>query len=191
MINKLLVCFLVIFFIGSFLAYICEGTNSLAASSLTSDITATDVVIPVTSTDDFPAVGTVTIGNETISYRGKTHSHLISCSRGIDNTTASAHLVGERVMGPDADALNRAVGFNIVNMSSSGGVFGFPVIAAKFMYYTLPRLVTFDFVFLEGDGLIWFRYFMMLFGIGLIFVVFYIIYTAVGSVGSTLFSRTS
>lgn len=189
MINKLIVAFVVLFFVGAFLSFLCENRGGMHSTRLDGAITATDTIIPVESTGGFDPVGIITIGGERIYYRGTTETAFLATARGYDDTTPVAHSVGEKIMSQDASDLNDALGFNITGVSSGAGVFAFPVIAGQFVYHTLPKLITFNFSFLQGEGFTYFRYFMMLFSIGLIFSVFYVIFTAVGSVGSTLFSR--
>ncbi|MEO0250142.1 MAG: hypothetical protein ABIN58_11585, partial [candidate division WOR-3 bacterium] len=189
MINKLIVAFMVIFFIGAILSFFCDGRGGLQSTRLASDVTASDTIIIVDSTAGFDPVGTIVIDGEKIHYRGKTPVAFLACQRGYDETTATNHSVNKKVMTEDSSAINSAVGFNITGVSSGAGIFAFPVIAAQFIYHTLPKLITFDFSFLEGDGFVYFRWFMMLFSVGFVFAIFYIIFTAVGSVGSTLFSK--
>ncbi len=189
MINKLLLAFLLVFFVGALLSFIVEGRSGMASTRLTASVSESSSTIYVRSTEGWPKVGTLYIGDETIEYRGTTDTAFLSCSRGVDGTTAEAHDQGSLVYTSESYSINKALGFNVTTAASSGGIFAFPVIAWGFITHTLPKLVTFDFAFLQGEPLVWFRYFMMLFSIGLIFAVFYVVFTAVGSVGSTLFSR--
>lgn len=190
MINKLMVSFLVIFFIGSLLAFICEGKGGLKATQLEYNVDASSHVLYVSSTSGFDKVGVIYIEDEQIAYRGVTDNAFLSCSRGYNGTVPATHAAGKRIYTSDASALNRAMGFDVVRISSAGGLTAFPLVAGGFVIHTLPKLITFDFSFLQGDGLIYFRYFMMLFGVAFVFAVFYLIFTAIGSVGSTLFSRS-
>lgn len=189
MINKLIIAFLIAFFVGAFLTYCIEMDGGMQATKLTAALTESATAISVNSTDGFEIKGVVRIGDEWIKYKNKTDTQFLRCERGYNDTDADAHTRFSTVYNDGASAINDALGFNITKVSSTGGIFAFPVIAGNFITHTLPKLVLFNFSFLSDGPLVWFRYFMMLFSIGLIFTVFYFIFTAVGSVGSTLFSR--
>jgi hypothetical protein len=71
------------------------------ATTLTSNINDSQTTIQVSSVAGLPAPGTISIDGEVIYYGstqivGLTHQ-LLSCVRGFDSTTASAHLGAARV----------------------------------------------------------------------------------------------
>jgi hypothetical protein len=70
-----------------------RGVTSISPQT----ITATDTVIPVLETDNFPATGMLLIDGEIISYAGKTPNSFVGCSRGILNTTAEPHVFNTTV----------------------------------------------------------------------------------------------
>ena len=66
-------------------------STNLGASRLNGSITAAAVTITVDSTTSFPAAGTIGIGDEIITYTGKNATQFTGCTRGAEQTTASAH----------------------------------------------------------------------------------------------------
>ena len=188
MINKLLVSFLLLFFIGSFLDYLAGGGAGMSCTRLSSDLSETSETIYVMDASTLPRQGIVHIGAEIIVYKNRTDYSLLHCARGYEDTDADAHTANTYVYSDDASAVNEMLGFDIASMASAGGIWAFPLVASNFLFHTMPKLATFDFAFLNWGPFIWFRYCMMLFGIGLIFTFFYFIFIAVGSVASCLFN---
>ena len=70
--------------------YAYDNTN--LSTLLSGGISDTDTTITVDSTTNFEAVGTITIGNENITYTGKTSTTFTGCTRGADSTTAASHV---------------------------------------------------------------------------------------------------
>ena len=70
--------------------YAYDNTN--LSTLLNGGISDTDTTVTVDSTTNFEAVGTITIGNENISYTGKTSTTFTGCTRGADSTTAASHV---------------------------------------------------------------------------------------------------
>jgi hypothetical protein len=65
---------------------------SALTTNLTSNITATDTTIPVTSTNGYVNNhGRITIGNEKILYENKDTTNFLGCTRGVETTTAVSH----------------------------------------------------------------------------------------------------
>ena len=67
-------------------------------NTLSSGINASVTTIPVTSNAGFPAVGTVIIGTELITYTGKGTNTFTGATRGIKGTTAASHSSGALVI---------------------------------------------------------------------------------------------
>lgn len=64
-------------------------------TTLTEGITDADTVIPVVTTSGLPLKsGRITIGTEKIRYKYMDETTLYACDRGIEDTTAAAHLKG-------------------------------------------------------------------------------------------------
>lgn len=62
-----------------------------ASTTLKGALTAVATTIPANDTSQFPEVGRLRIGSETIYYTGKTPSSFTGCTRGVKGSTAAAH----------------------------------------------------------------------------------------------------
>ena len=71
--------------------------NSLPTTTLSGNISATDTTITVTNASNLPTQGYIIIGTETILYQNVSGNQLLNCYRGMNNTTAAAHLSGASV----------------------------------------------------------------------------------------------
>lgn len=60
---------------------------------LTSNLSETDVVIPITDADQFPAFGVVQVGSELMSYTGISGNNLTGVTRGFLATSTRIHTV--------------------------------------------------------------------------------------------------
>jgi hypothetical protein len=73
-------------------------TFAAGFTTLTTNITATDTTIPVTSATNFPiSGGLLIIGTEQIYFSSKSGNILTNCIRGFNNTVAAAHTTGDAV----------------------------------------------------------------------------------------------
>jgi hypothetical protein len=70
-----------------------RGVTSISPQT----ITATDTVIPVLGTDNFPSSGMLLIDAEIIAYAAKTPNSFVGCTRGMLNTTAEPHVFNTTV----------------------------------------------------------------------------------------------
>ena len=77
-----------------------DGINQIKAniyagssiySKLAANISATDTTITLVDASDFPDSGEIIIGEERITYTGKSGNSLTGCTRGANGTTAIAH----------------------------------------------------------------------------------------------------
>lgn len=68
-----------------------------AQTTLSGNLTDSATSIVVVSTSTFSQTGLIAIGNELITYTGKTSTTFTGCVRGYDGTTPAAHLNGARV----------------------------------------------------------------------------------------------
>jgi hypothetical protein len=66
-------------------------------TTLSSNITTTDVTIPVVSTTGFPSAGYLVIEGEVIQYTGVTSNTFTGCTRAKYSTTAINHFTGTQV----------------------------------------------------------------------------------------------
>ena len=67
------------------------------ATTLNGDINNSVTTITLTSSTGFSAAGTVRIGDELITYTGKSSNDLTGCTRGTNSTTAASHSSGTAV----------------------------------------------------------------------------------------------
>jgi len=67
------------------------------ATTLNGDINDSVTTITLTSSTGFSAAGTVRIGDELITYTGKSSNDLTGCTRGTNSTTAASHSSGAAV----------------------------------------------------------------------------------------------
>lgn len=69
------------------------------SSLLASDITASANSLDVTTGEgvNFPSTGTIVIGDEKITYTGVSTDTLIGLTRGVDDSTGSAHVSGDSI----------------------------------------------------------------------------------------------
>jgi hypothetical protein len=67
------------------------------ATTLNGSINNSVTTITLTSSTGFSAAGTVRIGDELITYTGKSSNDLTGCTRGTNSTTASSHSSGAAV----------------------------------------------------------------------------------------------
>ena len=66
-------------------------------TTLNGDINDSVTTITLTSSTGFSAAGTVRIGDELITYTGKSSNDLTGCTRGTNSTTAASHSSGAAV----------------------------------------------------------------------------------------------
>jgi hypothetical protein len=72
------------------------GATNTTTATLTTNIAATDTIIPVSDTTQLPSLGFITIDSETMLYQNvdSVNSNLINVFRGQNNTGATAHTSG-------------------------------------------------------------------------------------------------
>ena len=69
-----------------------EGDSNGVTTLITSNLSDNVTTIPVASVTNMPTSGKVKINNEIISYTGISSLNLTGATRGVDGTTAQAHL---------------------------------------------------------------------------------------------------
>ncbi len=179
--TKLIAGLCIMFLLLSILSAIMDGAAGAAANTeLDAAIDAVAGVIPVASTDGFlTSGGVLMIGAEKVSYTGVVAGvSFTGATRGIEATDAVAHASGEAVYNEDAGILNYAMGFSVLQTSVPGGVGSAVMAPIRFLTITMPKLVLWDFAFLQGD-LIILRYVLMAGSVG---AVIYLSVIAVNTV---------
>lgn len=71
--------------------------NAVVVAIVQQPVGAADTTIYVDDTSNFPASGYIQIGSEVIQYTSKTGTAFTGCVRGVNNTPASAHSIGDAV----------------------------------------------------------------------------------------------
>ena len=69
-----------------------EGASNGVTTTLSANINDTVTTIPLTAVTNMPSSGKIKINNEIISYTGISSLNLTGATRGVDGTTAQAHL---------------------------------------------------------------------------------------------------
>ena len=148
---KLVTFFAFLFVVASILTGIMEGGGGIAATELSADVDDTETTIPVVSTTNFLATDFVIIGDERILYTSDNATAFIGCTRGYDGTDAVAHSSGDNVYTADASVINNGLGFNIGATQASVGTLAVIMIPWNFFTITLPRLIMWNWAFLQGE----------------------------------------
>ncbi len=150
-----------IMFFGTVWALTClaggflQGSAPGVSASLTATLSAVGTTINVSSTNGFPTPGIVTIRGERIAYSSKTAATLTGnparpMIRGLDNTTAVAHVTGEVVRTVESGLVNQAVDYNLAVLSDSAGLMAF-IQAPVAIFDTIKTFVATPFGFLGTD----------------------------------------
>ena len=153
--------------VGGLLTGIVPQTTTV----LTADITDTDDVINVSSTEGFKDAGIITIGDERIVYSDTTDFTFTDTFwrdmiRGAQDTEAVAHLEGAAVRTTESALINDTLNYNIALLSDASGIMSF---------VTLPLVlwnILLSFIFLPlnflGTDMVILTYIWAIIGLGLI-----------------------
>ena len=184
--NKLIVAFVILFFINVIVGSIMEGGGDITDTRLLTAMTSsTTGVINVKHTGGFLHADYVVIENEKIRYIKKTATSFTipaTGGRGYDGTTQAAHAVGSMIYSPQANVLNSALGFNVASTSSTVGGIDVMFMLKDFFFVTIPKLVTWDFPqFRLHAWLTYIRIIFSIISIGFIVYLFYLIVSAIGN----------
>lgn len=171
---KAVAAFMVAFLFGTIFSGVMEGGGGMNVTRLAVDHTAAVVTLTVTNTEGFLRSSYVQVGNEKITYTGKTATTLTGCTRGADDTAATSHASGSKIYSPEADVLNSALGYNIATTGATIGAIDIPILIGRFFTVTIPKLITWDFAWLKvHEGLQYVRYVLIAISSGfMIYVAF-------------------
>lgn len=146
------IAFFAFTFVGcTLLSSILMGGGGLQSTRLSSAATDSDATLTVDSADNFLEAGILFVNDEKLAYTGTGDTTFTGLTRGYEGTDAAAHADNAIVYSEDAGVLNYAMGFNIATVGATAGVMSIPVIVGKFFTVTVPRLVMWNYSFLEGD----------------------------------------
>lgn len=181
--NKIVAGFCVCHYLLSLLSGMMDGNAGAAVSTkLTIAADEDDVTFDVVDTTGFQAGGGVIIvRGEKVEYTATAGGNqFIGLDRGIEGTTAGAHPIGAAVYNEDRGILNYIFGFNVVSTQIPGGTASVMSSPWEFMAESLPRIVSWNYSFLQGDMVI-LRDIMMSLSLGfIIYLAFMAINTVVG-----------
>ena len=92
------------------------------STALTGNITNTQTTIPVVSTSNFSAVGSLIIGAELITYTGITATSFTGCTRGAAGSSNKAHNLADAVNGAQVAIANTSTTLQLNTTTTSNGV---------------------------------------------------------------------
>ena len=118
--------FVVVCIAGSVMA----GQIDFARTRLTAAISDVDTSVPVVSTEGFPDVGILVLGDERIGYSSTTATTFDGSVaqpmlRGTEGTDAVAHLINSQVATVPGGMMNTAANYHIAVMSDASGLQAF------------------------------------------------------------------
>jgi hypothetical protein len=187
--NKLLVAFMLAFFLSTLLSAIADGGSSAAATRLVTAVDDDDVTFTVRSTQGFRETGWFEIDDEKVGYNGITATTFANCTRAYEDTTAKAHLTGSIIYSPETGVINAALGFTVVNTGATAGTINMMLFPVKFITTTVPKLITWDFQYLKEGDAQYLRYALWCISAGFVFSMTYLILSAIGGVAQSIFLR--
>jgi len=186
--NKLIIAFCVLAFFFALIEGVVTGDTSYATTRLTNDIAASssNFTISVDSTEGFRDTGYIEVDNEVLSYGGKTDYEFTNCYHAAKSTTAAYHYTGTMVYSESTGSINAALGFVVIGTESNINVMSF---GYNFITKTIPKLISFDYVFLDSGPLQYLRGFLLCISVGFIFMVTYMVLSAFGGILQSIFVR--
>lgn len=148
---KLFAFFATCFALGQLFSGIAQGQWAYATTTLAIDTSATSTTITVVSTENFlSGPDEITIGDESIRYNSKDDTHFYGVTRGIDDTTATAHVAGEVVMNRNSNIINNILGYNVAATSASYGSLSAIVGLLWNSVKAIPRMIAWNYSYLDG-----------------------------------------
>lgn len=170
-----------------------EGTGGVAATRLTSAVTAIDTTLNVKSTEGgFLKAGVLHIGHEEVRYVNITDTAftVATTGRGYNETEAKAYAKGTMVYTEQANVLNGMLGFDIASTSTTAGGINLLVLGWTFLWKSVPKLITWDFAHLKvSEWVFYLRIIFMAMSAGLTFVLFLNIMIGFGGTGQGILGR--
>lgn len=153
--QKMVAFWMGIFIIGLIFSGSANSGGGIVSTKITANVTSTDNVIHVVSTENYLANDFVMLENEQIYYSGKTATTFTGCIRGYGGTTAATHTIVDAwnppiVYNQEANVINASLNANISAVAATSGWFS--VISVPFTFFkSLPNLFNFDQPWFQGD----------------------------------------
>ena len=157
-----------------------EGRTGIAGTVLASAMTEASTTAIVEPTRDFLDANILIIQDETLAYTGVTKNadgEIVSftgLARGINQTSAATHGVGQTVFDEAPGLLNRMVAMQEHDVECTGNAVScwvsgkFRVVGTGLSWVTaVPQMVKFDYKYLDGN-LIYLKYMLWILGAGLV-----------------------
>jgi hypothetical protein len=186
--NKLIVSFALVFVIFTLIDAFMNGQGGINQTRLTAAMTENQTSATVRSTDGFLAADYIYVEGEKMAYNGKTDTTFTNVVRGVEGIQ-KAHAVGVPTYSSEAEVLNAMLGYNLISTTTTAGPVAFATTAWNFFTVSIPRLVTWDFSFLQDGYAIYLRYVLMAISMGLTAWVIYQAATAFGGVLQGVLNR--
>ena len=159
-------------------------TSDYSQTKLTAALSSVATTITVNDTSGFRVADYVVIGDEVIQYSGKTATTFTNCVR----PSGTAHQLGANVYSRQADAVRSSVGYNLMNLSYSGGLLAMPTFLMSFVTRALPQMVTWNYSFLKSDELQYLRLILQAISAGIILYYVIQIVSAIANAIAGLFT---
>jgi len=182
--NKLFLSFLILAFLFSIIDGIWQS-GGIASTHLVNDITSIDTSIEVNSTDGFLDYGIIYIGDETIKYKSKDSDTFLKCERGYANTIASSYESGRSIQTESLAIVDSAIGFEVNSTNSSNGDINFITFGATLCTETIPRVVQWEYGWLDVAPFYYIKYLLYLFSGAFLFVLAYYMMTALSGIAGS------
>jgi len=128
-----------------------EGETAFAVTKTIADITATDNVVAVRSTQDFLDLDDIYIERELVRYTSKNGTAFLSVSRGREGTEAVVHAANATVKNESANIINNLLGFNVAATASTYGSVKAVVGLGWNLIGAIPRMIAWNYSFLDGQ----------------------------------------
>ena len=156
--GKLLTFFAFVFAVATILSAVMEQEVAFATSSLEVAIDEDAATVEVVSTNDFLDSGYFWIESERLQYTAKNDATDVftGVTRGIvdaneEGGTATAHIVGTKAINEKANVLNTMLGYNRMATRTEIGIIEYPMFLWTILTVTVPKMITWDYSYLEGD----------------------------------------
>ena len=146
-----------------------QGGGGIVTTRLTTDLTPTDMTIPVLSTSNFLSIDYITIDNEKILYSSKDSTNFYVAERGYKGTIADSHLERVNVHSPEAGVVNSMAGYNLGVVTDATGIWATLTLPFAVMKL-IGNIIWVNFTFL-GTNLAILSYIWIAMGLGLILTV--------------------
>ena len=163
---------------------IVVNSSDYVQTKLTVALSSVAATINVQDTTGFRVADYVVIGDEQIPYTGKTNTTFINALR----PDGSAHQIGSIVYSRLSDAERSSVGYNVMNLSYSGGILAVPTFLGSFITRALPQMVVWNYSFLKTEALQYLRILLQAISAGIVLYYAIQIVSAIANAISGLFT---